>query len=259
MRDPLALLAESRTPGLVWRRLGGFEKAPELNGLGPFLQTDHPYRLGLHPPERTLAAHGDGDARDAVMSKPRRLPIDERLEEAGKLVIRSRIFFDVWSYFEDRATRRAIIDTMDRFSEYFRFDSHAHFVAFIIHIAALFETRKQRDTINLPDLVKELKQSNQISAQTAAEVEALLSQAAPWVPKVIILRSNLFAHRNAFLSYDEPFKKAAVTPGQMRELTEIALTIVNHLQRSRGVKECAFHTLAREDTEALLKALKETR
>jgi hypothetical protein len=189
------------------------------------------------------------------MSKPRRLPIDERLKEAAQLVSRSRIFLDIWFYFESRDTRRAIIDTMNCFSQYFKFDAHAHFVAFIVHIAALFENRT--DTINLPDLARELKQSNLISTQAAADVDALLGQADQLAPKVRILRNKLFAHRSAFLSYDEAFKEAAVKPMQMRDLTEMALKIVNYLLRSRGLGEHSFDTLAREDVEAMLKALKE--
>jgi len=189
------------------------------------------------------------------MSKPPHLPIDERLERAAQLIVRSRIFLDIWFYFESKDTRPAIIDTMNRFSEFFRFDPHAHFVAFIVHIAALFE--KRRDTINLPDLARELKQSNLISAQAAADIRALLCQADQLAPKVTILRSNLFAHRSATLSYDGAFKKAAITPGQMRDLTEIALKIVNQLLSARGLGDHSFNTLARDDAEAMLKALKE--
>jgi AbiU2 len=189
------------------------------------------------------------------MSKPRRLLINERFEEAARLVLRSRIFFDIWSYFESEDTRPAIIDAMNCFSDYFRFDSHAHFVAFIVHIAALFE--KRSDTINLPDLTKELKQSNLISAQAAANIDVLLRQAKELAPKVNILRSNLFAHRSANLSYDEAFKKAEVTPHQMRVLTELALKIVNHLLLARGLEEQFFYPSPREDAEAMLKTLKE--
>jgi AbiU2 len=188
------------------------------------------------------------------MSKQRHLPIDERLERAAQLVLRSRIFFDIWFYFEGENTRPAILDTMNCFSEFFRFDPHAHFVAFIVHIAALFE--KRNGTINLPDLTRELKQSHLISAQTASAVDALLSQADQLAPKVRILRSNLFAHRSAVLSYDEAFKKAAITPGQMHDLTEIALQIVNHLLLARGLRDRFFNELPREDAEAMLKALK---
>jgi hypothetical protein len=189
------------------------------------------------------------------MSKPRHLPIEERLERAAQLIVRSRIFLDIWFYFESEDTRPAILDTMNCFSEFFRFDIHAHFVAFIVHIAALFERRQ--DTINLPGLAKELKQSNLISAQTAAETDALLSQAGPLAKKVCILRSNLFAHRSANLPYDEAFKKAAVTPSEMRALTEIALKIVNHLLLARQLRDHFFNELPREDVEAILRALKE--
>jgi AbiU2 len=183
------------------------------------------------------------------------LPIDERLERAAQLVLRSRNFFDIWFYFESKDTRPAIIDTMNCFSEFFRFDIHAHFVAFIVHIAALFE--KREDTINLPGLATELKQSNLISAQAATDVDALLGQADKMAPKVHILRSNLFAHRSATLPYDRVFKKAAITPGEMRGLTKIALKIVNHLLLARGLRDHFFNELARQDAEAILKTLRE--
>jgi AbiU2 len=189
------------------------------------------------------------------MSKPHHLPVDERLERAAQLILRSRTFLDIWFYFESKDTRPAIIDTMNCFSEFFRFDIHAHFVAFIVHIAALFE--KRRDSINLPNLARELKQSNLMSAQAAADIDALLSQADQLAPKVRILRSNLFAHRSAALSYDEVFKKAAITPGEMRDLTEIALKIVNHLLLARGLRDHFFNELPRQDAEAILKTLRE--
>jgi hypothetical protein len=77
---------------------------------------------------------------------PHALSIDDRLERAAQLVVRSRIFYDIWFYCDGPNTRPAIINTMERFSEFFRFDPHAHFVSFVVHMAALFEKRK--DTIN---------------------------------------------------------------------------------------------------------------
>jgi hypothetical protein len=86
---------------------------------------------------------------------PTLFPIDHHLERAAQLVLPSRIFFDIWFYFEGKDTRPAIIDTMQQFSEFFRFDPHAHFVAFVVHIAALFEKRGR--TISLPGLAKEME------------------------------------------------------------------------------------------------------
>jgi hypothetical protein len=49
--------------------------------------------------------------------------------------------------------------------------------------------------------------------------------------------------------------KAAVTPGQLRELTRIALRIANKMLLARGRNEHVFNELPRDDAEAMLKAL----
>ncbi len=184
---------------------------------------------------------------------PRLLPIDERLESAAQLVVRSRIFYDIWLYFEGAETRPAIIDTMRRFNEFFRFDPHAHFVAFVVHIAALFEMSE--GNINLSSLAKEMKVANMIPSQEVVEVDALFNQAKQSASKAIILRSNLFAHRSDKLSYADAFRKAAVTPNQLRDLTEIALKIANRPLLARGFKHRVFNPQPRISAEEMLKAL----
>ena len=99
---------------------------------------------------------------------PQPLPLDERLDRAGQLEVRSRIFLDIWFYFEGKDTRPNILDTMNEFSEFFRFAPHAHFVSFVVTIAALFE--KRTDTINLPQLTKEMQALQVLAASAAAEL-----------------------------------------------------------------------------------------
>src|SRR5215813_8946241 len=103
---------------------------------------------------------------------PTPLPLDERLERAGQLVVRARIFYDLWFTFEDAKTHSATVDVTERFGAFFAFDAHAHFVAFVVHIAALFERRY--GTINLQGLAKEAKEANLIPAQ-AAEIDVCLA------------------------------------------------------------------------------------
>jgi AbiU2 len=181
------------------------------------------------------------------------LPFDERLERAAQLILRSHVFLDLWFYFEGQDTRPVIIDTMRRFNEFFRFTPHAHFVAYVVQMAALFENRS--NTINLPSLIKEAKEGNLISTQVVTEIEPLASRTKPLAVKVAILRNNVFAHRNASMSYDEAFEKAAVTPVQLRELTETALQIANKLLLARGMGTHFFNKLARTHADAMLKAL----
>ncbi len=181
------------------------------------------------------------------------LPINDRVDRAVQLVLRARIFFDIWFYFEAKETRAAILDTMQEYSEFFRFMPHAHQVAFIIAIGALFD--KRADTISLPHLVREMTRNKRLSQQTQAEVHELLDKAKPLESKVTVLRHKAFAHRSARTSHDDVFKEAKVTASQMRDLTEIALQIANKLAEASGVSTGFFNELPREDATRMMQAL----
>jgi hypothetical protein len=181
-----------------------------------------------------------------------RLSINERLELAGQLALRSRIFYDLWLYFKGKHPP-AIFDVMQDFSQFFRFEIEAQFSAFVVHIAALFDGRS--DTINLRSLAREMKMAKLTSTKAATEVDALLTQAAPLATKVTILRSHLFAHRSAALSYADAFKKAAVTSNQLRDLTVIALKIANRLLMARGLRDHIFNPRPGDHAAAMLKVL----
>jgi hypothetical protein len=182
-----------------------------------------------------------------------RLPLDERIELAGQLVGRARIFYDIWRFYEGAETRPAILGTMNQYPDYFRFDTHAHFVTFTVYMASLVEARS--DTVNLSALVEECESSHAVAVRTIANAKAIVAQIDPLRPKVIILRSNLFAHRSASLSYEEGFRLAQVTPNQLRDLTQFALQLVNTLLVGRGLQEQAFHEPSLVDAKAILHTL----
>src|SRR4051812_25367540 len=82
------------------------------------------------------------------------IPLDERLYRASQLVIASRVYWDLWFYYDGADTPHPIVMTMQGFNEYFRFTPHALLLAFTVYTAAVFERRK--DTMNLPTLAKEM-------------------------------------------------------------------------------------------------------
>jgi hypothetical protein len=162
-------------------------------------------------------------------------------------------FFDIWWLYNGANTRPDIMATMNQYSEFFRFDDHAHFVSFIVHIAALFDNR--RDTISLPRLVREAQSSTRIPATTVDCARPMLTRALSLSGKVAILRHNLFAHRSASLSYGDAFRQASVTVDELRELTETAMDLVNQLLVALGEPEQLHHTFPRDDAVRLLDAL----
>jgi hypothetical protein len=185
------------------------------------------------------------------------LPIGIRVDRAVQLVLRSRIFFDIWFYFEAKQTRLVMLDTMREYNEFFRFMPHAHQVAFIVTIAALFD--KRADTISLPHLVREMTRNGQLSRGALIEVNGLLARAKPLEAKVSILRHKAFAHRSAHTSFDDVFKEANITAEQMQELTEIALQLANKLAEACGVSVGYFNDLPREDAGRMMLALLQAR
>ncbi|HWQ94275.1 MAG TPA: hypothetical protein VN418_02080 [Gammaproteobacteria bacterium] len=180
------------------------------------------------------------------------LPLDERLGVAAQLVKRARISYDIWWFYEGADTRPRILDTMNVYSEFFRFDTHAHFVSMVIHLAGLFESRN--DTINFGALVKEAE-ADGVSKEAVDKANALMTEVASVPSKVAILRSNLFAHRSASLSYAEAFRKADLKPDQLRDLTVIGLRIANTLLIACGWEEQFFHKPSRRDAERLINDL----
>ena len=103
------------------------------------------------------------------------LPLNQRLDRIGQHIVRARLFLDLWFYFEERDSRRKIIETMREYNEFFRFTPHAYFVAYVIYMAGVFD--KRSDTISLPPLVREVKAAGQLVGQDAAAVDALLVEA----------------------------------------------------------------------------------
>jgi hypothetical protein len=73
------------------------------------------------------------------------LPLNQRLDRIGQHIVRAS-----WFYFEERDSRRKIIETMREYDEFFRFTPHAYLVAYVIYMAGVLDTR--RGTISFPPL-----------------------------------------------------------------------------------------------------------
>jgi hypothetical protein len=181
------------------------------------------------------------------------LPLNERLNRIGQHVMRARTFFDLWFYFEGHESRHEIIHIMQEYSEFFRFAPHAYLVTCVIYMAGVFDNRG--DTISLEPLIREVKAKGHLKAQDVTGVDRIFSQAKPIADKVKTLRHKAFAHQDSGISYNDVFKFAAVTPNELRELTEMALAICNSLRSACGLGDFAFSDTPREDAEAMMRTL----
>jgi hypothetical protein len=141
---------------------------------------------------------------------------------------------------------------MNRYSEFFRFDSHAQEVAYTTYLCQIFEDRSK--TLNIPNVMKEARTKG-ISATYMTVAEKALKEGLPIWKKLVVLRSNLFAHRSASLNYSQVFKKASITPNEIRRLAELGLEAINSLRTALAQKDYEFSTLPGEDLKELLEEI----
>jgi len=124
----------------------------------------------------------------------------------------------------------------------------------VVELYKLFETRK--DTINFPRLIKLLNENNLLAPDILKQIDAEKRSLKVLWKKIAILRSELFAHTSIDLSYSEVFKKAGITPNNIRELIERSKRFLNQISEGLERNTYIFDFEATEDTVRVLEDLK---
>lgn len=160
---------------------------------------------------------------------------------------------DIWWVYKSKEYRPVYVDTMNRYLGFFDTSLHAHFVALLVALYPMYETR--RDTFNIPRLLKILERECQIPDTAFAKATALYAEAKPLWIKVGVLRNEAFGHRSDSRTIEEIFKKAGITPNQLRKLIEITKRLLNTVSRGINGNVHAFNLTATEATVRVLRDL----
>ncbi|OOZ41314.1 hypothetical protein BOW53_04135 [Solemya pervernicosa gill symbiont] len=102
--------------------------------------------------------------------------------------------YDIWRTFNGEETRPIFVDTMNTYTLYFQTAIHAHFAALLIALYRVHEPRS--DTVNVPGLVKIVKESHPFSAEIKKTVLSIGAECEPLFRKVAILRNTVFGHKS---------------------------------------------------------------
>jgi hypothetical protein len=189
--------------------------------------------------EGTLAAENQEVARN--------------LDEVKQAVDDAALNFDIWWVYKAKGSREQYVDVLNRYPLFFLTSIHAHFVALLIALYRMFETRP--DTMNVYGLLRLLQRH--LSDQQKDQVNDLIEKAKPLWVKVAIVRSEVFAHRKRTSTVEESFDKAKLSPDEIQELIGLSKKIVNCISYSFDQSSFAFNLNAERDTRQLLDVLKE--
>jgi hypothetical protein len=165
--------------------------------------------------------------------------------------------YEIWWVYKSADTRPEYLSTMNSYPLFFQTSLHAHFVALLVELYRLFETRQ--DTYNIPDFLKLLSERGAIPSEVGASLQDMYDEAKPLWVKVSILRNKVFGHRSKAHTVSEAFAEAGVKPDDLRELVEITRRLLNVATQAASQTTHAFNLSARGDTVRVLDHLKARR
>ena len=184
--------------------------------------------------------------------------IDSYITELQHTVTTAGLNYEIWWVYKSKDSRPAYIKAMSRYNMFFQTSIHAHFVALLVELYRLYETRK--DTYNIPSLLNKLRNQKLLDEDALVSLEETYQEVAKplWV-KVNILRNKAFGHRSKAHTVEEVFQEADVSPLELKELVEVTKKLLNKLTLAWNKSAHAFNLGARKDILRLLGDLEKTK
>ena len=181
--------------------------------------------------------------------------IDRYISELRHTITVAGLNYEIWWIYKSNNTRPGNIEAMNRYRLFFQTSIHAHFVALLVALYRLYETRN--DTFNIPSLLKILREEARLPEATLNVLEKIYKEKAKplWI-KVNILRNKAFGHQSVAHTVEEVFEEAEVTPNELRDLVEATKKLLNELTHALDKSVHAFNLEARKDTLRLLEDLR---
>ena len=180
--------------------------------------------------------------------------IQQHVKELQNALTIAGLNYEIWWLYKEKESRKRFVDTLNSYPLFFQTSLHAHFVAMIIALYKLFETRP--DTVNIPKLIELLEREGSIPQTVIQRIRSEIKQIKPLWVKISILRNNLFGHRSNALDNEDIWKKANVTPNELKRLIVDAKWILNEITSTWDRSSHAFNLSATEDALQLLEDLK---
>lgn len=181
-----------------------------------------------------------------------RLNVNKVLVNLIESATDAKAHYQIWWALANQARPR-LVRQMNRFPDFFIATQRAHFDSMIVHLAHLFDKQPAATSIE-----KYLSVARSIlPVMDLSSLGKQLALMHPVIKAVLTIRNNVVAHKNADLTDRQVFKKAGVTPNQVRDLINSAVAVVEYLRRAKewtsGVFESDRYAQA---TLRLIEALK---
>ena len=181
-----------------------------------------------------------------------KISVSDQIEVLTQQTIRARLYYEIWWFYAGADTRPGILETLNRFPDFFRFDAHAQFVAMIVHCGTILDSGD--DVISLATLARApLLDPKRFPAD--AELVDRIGAAITKSQGLRTVRHKAIVHRSGEFDYSNAFAKANLIPDDIPVLLGEVLDLVNELRKRKRMNLAHFSSRPLEDTMRLIHAL----
>jgi hypothetical protein len=189
--------------------------------------------------------------------QPAKTPYDATIRELQDAATAAGLNYEIWWVLKSDESRPKYVNVLNRYHGFFSAAINAHFVAMLMALYRIYETRD--DTHNFPSLLERLEVDRAVGEDLIRSLRLQHKTLKPLWVKVSILRNDVFAHRSVTLDTNAAFAKAGATGNELKELVEKTKAMLNELTGSLRDSMHAFNLTATRDTIRMLEDLKNKR
>lgn len=171
-----------------------------------------------------------------------------------EILFPARSHYEIWWIYINRDDRSEFSSVLVKHKDFFELLGYANLAAMIVALFKLYD--KQQKSLSIPNLIERASRQRILNSEDISALSTQVSEARPLWEKIVVLRSNLIAHQNRFLTREEIYAIAQITPDQIKDLTERSLSLLNDLTKRIGAETRSFTGSVTKGAYDLLMELK---
>jgi hypothetical protein len=172
----------------------------------------------------------------------------DRLKQVADRITFASMNYRIWRIYTEPGDRAKYLGVLQRYNSFFLTSIRAHFVATIITLYGLYETR--RESISLTRLVPDFP-----DPILRSEIQPMLDRAnIIWRKTITILRNDVYAHLSD-TDFEATFAEANISPDEIEALLKLSQDLLNKLSYANDRSTRAFNLDPASNTYALLDRL----
>jgi len=178
--------------------------------------------------------------------------IDNCINELRNFISLSKLTYDAWWTFAEE-NLKDYESIRKKYPTHFKVSKHAYLNTLIVTLYMTLEDDRQ--TINIWQLVKQIKSEKQFKPENIKHIEGEIRKAEIIWKKIRILRCNQFAHCNYKLSLTGVFRKANIKPIEFKQFISQLENIMNYISNVYNGSTHAFNIDNQYSTKQFMDSL----